>query len=197
MKIKNILLASMIAGASLMASSAFAATVGKTVTVNLKTDLDGGYNAHFGNEFSSADATNLFSDKYMFTLASSYDSSASVTSTFLKSSTTKDLLITGFSLVQYDPTDIAHVLHTYTGNNTTNPAGAHPTDNWELTTMGLTAGSYYVKVDGQIVGNGGGTYGTDLTISAAVPEPETYGLMAAGLGLLGFVARRKKAKAAA
>lgn len=196
MKIKNILLASMIAGASLMASSAFAATVGKTVSVNLKPDLDGGYNAHFGNEFSSADTTNLFSDKYLFTLGSSYDSSASVTSTFLKSSTIKDLLITGFSIVKYDPTNINNVLATYTGTNTTSPVGAHPTDNWELTTMGLTAGSYYVEVDGQIVGSGGGTYGTDLTIAASVPEPETYGLMAAGLGLLGFVARRKKAKAA-
>jgi hypothetical protein len=196
MKIKNILLASMIAGASLMASSAFAATVGKTVSVNLKPDLDGGYNAHFGNEFSSADTTNLFTDKYLFTLGTTYDSSASVTSTFLKSSTTKDLLITGFSLVKYDPTNINNILATYAGTNTTTPIGAHPTDNWELTTMGLSAGSYYVEVDGKIVGSGGGTYGTDLTIAASVPEPETYGLMAAGLGLLGFVARRKKAKAA-
>ncbi len=196
MKIKNILLASMIAGASLMASSAFAATVGKTVTINLKSDLEGGFNAHFGNEFSSKDTTNLFSDKYLFTLGSNYDSSASITSTFLKSSTIKDLLITGFSLVKYDPTNINNILTTYTGTNTTSPVGAHPTDNWELSTMGLSAGSYYVEVDGKVIGNGGGTYGTDLTIAASVPEPETYGLMAAGLALLGFVARRKKAKAA-
>lgn len=196
MKIKNILLASMIAGASLMASSAYAATVGKTVMVNLKPDLDGGYNAHFGNEFTSADSSNLFSDKYLFTLGSNYDSSASVTSTFLKSSTTKDLLITGFSLVKYDPNNIGTVLATFAGTNTTNTVGAHPTDNWELTTMGLTAGSYYVEVDGKIMGNGGGTYGTDLTIAAAVPEPETFGMMGLGLGLLGFMARRKKAKTA-
>lgn len=31
---------------------------------------------------------------------------------------------------------------------------------------------------------------------AAVPEPETYAMMLAGLGLLGFVARRRKQKAA-
>jgi hypothetical protein len=194
MKIKNILIASMIAGASLMASSAYAATVGKTVTVNLKADLDGGYNAHFGNEFTSADTSNLFTDKYLFTLDTSYDSSASVTSTYLKSSTVKDLLITGFSLVKYDPVT-NQVLNTYLGTNTTNPMGAHPTDNWELTTFGLSAGSYFVEVDGKILGSAGGTYGSDLTIAvAAVPEPATYGMLGAGLGLLGFVARRKKAK---
>jgi PEP-CTERM motif len=32
---------------------------------------------------------------------------------------------------------------------------------------------------------------------SAVPEPETYAMMLAGLGLLGFAARRRKAKAAA
>lgn len=194
MKLKNIFIASMIAGASLMASSAYAATVGKTVTVDLKSDLSGGYNAHFGNEFTSVEANNTFVDKYIFTLANGFDSSASLTSTYLKSSTVKDLLITGFSLVQFDPITNA-VLNTYTGNNTTG-SSAHPTDVWELTTAGLSAGSYFVEVDGQIIGNAGGTYGTDLTIAAAVPEPTTYGMLGAGLGLLGFVARRKKAKTA-
>jgi hypothetical protein len=30
-----------------------------------------------------------------------------------------------------------------------------------------------------------------LAVSAPVPEPETYALMLAGLGLVGFVARRR------
>ena len=41
-----------------------------------------------------------------------------------------------------------------------------------------------------------GTYSADITVTA-VPEPETYGMMVGGLALLGFMARRRKAKNAA
>lgn len=190
MKIKNVLIASMIAGATLMTSSAFAAQ--KTVNVPLVSDMEGGYNAHFGNNFNSADFNSVFTDKYMFTLTGAYDSAASVTSSFLKSGTIKDLLITSFNIVQFDPLTTS-ILHTYAGTNITNGI----TDNWELSASGLSAGSYYVEVGGKVMGNGGGSYGSDLTISLApVPEPETYAMMGLGLGLMGFVARRKKAKAA-
>jgi hypothetical protein len=51
------------------------------------------------------------------------------------------------------------------------------------------------------VGFTGGTGGTDadqritaFSLTSAVPEPETYAMMLAGLGLVGFAARRRKAK---
>jgi hypothetical protein len=197
MKIKNILLASMIAGASVFGSSAFAADLNKTVIANLTSDGDSGFNAHFGDSFSSATTGSTFSDIYQFTLSGNYDSSASLTSTYLDARTVKDLLITGYSLVKYDPLT-GNAITTYTGiGSVVTDANGTPTDTWGLSATGLTAGSYYVEVDGKVIGNGGGTYGSDLTISvSAVPEPETYGMFAAGLGLLGFVARRKKAKQA-
>jgi len=194
MKIKNILLASMIVGSSLMAvSSAYAAPVGKTTPVMLDDDFEGGFNAFFGSTFSSKDVGSSFIDKHTFTLTTNYDTSASITSSYLNSTKVKDLLITSFDLVQYDAAS-GVVLHTFTGKNTTK-LETNPTDTWELSTTGLSAGSYYIKVGGDVLGTGGGSYASELTISA-VPEPTTYGMMAAGLGLLGFVARRKKAKAA-
>jgi hypothetical protein len=43
--------------------------------------------------------------------------------------------------------------------------------------------------NGFTINNGGG----NLNFAAPIPEPETYALMLAGLGVIGFVARRRKA----
>jgi len=43
----------------------------------------------------------------------------------------------------------------------------------------------------------GGTYSVALTGVSPVPEPETYAMFMAGLGLMGFIARRRKQKEAA
>lgn len=36
--------------------------------------------------------------------------------------------------------------------------------------------------------------GGQLLVMAAVPEPETYAMMLAGLGMIGFAARRRSAQ---
>ena len=54
-------------------------------------------------------------------------------------------------------------------------------------------GAYGINDSGWIVG--GGTHGAFLLVPipvAAVPEPETYAMFMAGLGLMGFIARRRK-----
>lgn len=57
---------------------------------------------------------------------------------------------------------------------------------------GLSSGNYSLRFD--INGNGGGTYALNSTITATpVPEPETYGLMMLGLGLVAFAKRHKRA----
>jgi len=69
--------------------------------------------------------------------------------------------------------------------------GAHPTDSWSLVGYGLAAGDYAIRVDGQVRGAGGGAFGADLTVSP-VPEPQAWGMLLAGIGVIGTLTRRKK-----
>lgn len=56
----------------------------------------------------------------------------------------------------------------------------------------LAAGSYFYKVTGQVDGPVGGSYLLSSSL-VPVPEPETYALMFAGLGVIGLLMRRRKA----
>ncbi|MGZ0018761.1 FxDxF family PEP-CTERM protein [Nitrosomonas sp. wSCUT-2] len=63
------------------------------------------------------------------------------------------------------------------------------TDDW-LWENSQTSGSSAFRLG---EGNGWNPHGTELAFQiSAVPEPETYAMLLAGLGLLGFAARRKK-----
>lgn len=59
-----------------------------------------------------------------------------------------------------------------------------------VTSVTLAAGDYYYKAIAPMSAATGSMYSFESTVSA-VPEPETYGMMLAGLGMLGFVARRR------
>jgi hypothetical protein len=68
-----------------------------------------------------------------------------------------------------------------------------------LDTTGFGIGHAYLSTTPgqgwQLPFNGNGFLSLQYTaVTAAVPEPETYALMLAGLGLVGFVARRKQKK---
>lgn len=68
---------------------------------------------------------------------------------------------------------------------TTSPDHTSKT-NWTI----LGAGDYILYVEGDQPGVSSGYY--DMTVSVPIPEPETYAMLLAGLGLLGVVARRRK-----
>jgi hypothetical protein len=151
----------------------------------------GGFNAHFGDTFTSSTVGSTFTDVFTFNVGSPFDVAASVTSSYLNTLQTKDLLITGLSLYRYDPATMAILGTAVAGINETG-FGSHPTDSWSLSAFGLTSGNYALRVDGRVLGAGGGAFGGDLTTSP-VPEPQTWGMLLAGLGLVSVTVRRKPA----
>lgn len=64
-------------------------------------------------------------------------------------------------------------------------------DGWSLTATLPDAGLYRLVVEGTTSGNFGGKYEGELSV-ALIPEPSTYALMLAGLGVVGFLAKRRK-----
>ena len=56
----------------------------------------------------------------------------------------------------------------------------------------LTAGNYFYEVYGGNYGSQIGQVDFSSTLTSAVPEPETYVMLLAGLGLIGFMSRRRK-----
>lgn len=66
--------------------------------------------------------------------------------------------------------------------------GANNASLWVLSAVGDKEGSY-ASIGGDI----GSPGKTSFAVVTAVPEPETYAMLLAGLGLMGYTARRRKA----
>ena len=58
----------------------------------------------------------------------------------------------------------------------------------------LFEGAYYFKVSGVGVGPSISSYSYTATVTPVVPEPETYAMMLAGLGMLGGIAVRRRGR---
>lgn len=61
--------------------------------------------------------------------------------------------------------------------------------SYHATTTGLTQLTFTSAASGY-----SGAVIDNVSVTAAVPEPETYAMLLAGLGMVGFIARRKAAK---
>lgn len=185
----QVVIATAILAVSAISAPVFAqATLTSTQVLTLTADGDGGFGAHVEKVFGAATTGKTFTDKFTFTLGSSFDTSATLTSAYLKSSNNvKDLTISSYDLYMYNTTSHSYVVAFAGVNNTVGKE-----DHWAIDGTNLQSGNYYLQVSGKVMGNKGGTYSGDMTL-LPVPEPETYGMMLAGLGLLGFMARRKRA----
>ena len=64
------------------------------------------------------------------------------------------------------------------------------TEGFSFTATSATSTLYF---QGNNINAGGGAALDNVSVTAAVPEPSTYAMLAAGLGLIGMVARRRRA----
>lgn len=69
-------------------------------------------------------------------------------------------------------------------------------DGFSLSALIGPGASHAFSINGFVNGNWGGAYAAELSVTPAavspIPEPSTYALMLAGLGVVGFVASRRR-----
>lgn len=79
-----------------------------------------------------------------------------------------------------------------TNSNTLLSFNTLANNNYDFSLSGIAAGTYQLRFN---VASGGGTIGGNYsvsTVTSAVPEPETYGMMLVGLGFMSTIAFRRQ-----
>jgi len=159
------------------------------------TTLYSGQERTFGTEFTKK---GLFTDKYDFEFDFSGPGEVQGTIAELRFRNAKDIVFGTGAVKVFDGNN--NVLLTLDGPGTTG------TTSWFEIALGgaplvVPTQTFRIEISGNVVGtgqvlNGQTTYGSyDFSIQAApVPEPETYALMLAGLGAVGFLLRRRAGK---
>ncbi|GGY19596.1 PEP-CTERM sorting domain-containing protein [Massilia dura] len=170
---------SKVAGSLLLSAGLFAsgaASAQSTLTFN----ADG--NASFTAEHAWSDDVNI--DTYLFDV----DTTSWASGTAVVGRTT----INGARLANYAITDIQFFWEADDGNRTDLETVFTTDGGIEFYPVeALSAGSYGFTVTGNtLTANTGGIYTGTLNL-APVPEPTIYAMLAVGIGLLAFTARRK------
>lgn len=133
----------------------------------------------FGDSFGLNNNGNTFSDQFTFTVGD-YPFNLDAIVASLSRSTATGLDISGLGL--YSAANALILSGTQIASG--------PVDLWQLSGDLLDPGDYYLQVEGAVVSDGAASYGAAVLLTA-VPEPAMLGMLAGGLGLMGFIARRR------
>ena len=186
----SLVFSALLAGAVCAAPQAAAQTIARSTPIAAIGDGAGGFNAWFGDGFTAAESGRDFTELFTFSVSGlPFDAAASVTSSFLNSPLGKDLDIVALSLYRYDLATLAVIGPVVAGIDGTGFGDEAP-DSWSLAAYDLPTGAYAVRVDGRVLGSGGGSFGADLAVSP-VPEAPAFALLLAGLAA-GALARRRR-----
>ena len=107
----------------------------------------------------------------------------------------------GFKAYDFDLTGAFDITTTFAASGVVGSVGLYKSDDTLVWSWGV-GGKTYSNADSFTLGTGSyyylvgsakpGSYTLTSTAVAAVPEPETYAMLAAGLGIVGFVASRRR-----
>lgn len=139
-----------------------------------------GTSAYFGDSFGINNDGDTFMDQFTFNVFGQNHSLDAIVSSISRTAST-GLDITSLALYSSGGSLLT--------TGTMASSGAQ--DIWTLSVESLAVGSYYLQVSGTMMSNTSGSFGGSVMLNP-VPEPETYGMMLAGLGVVGMLARRRK-----
>jgi len=175
MKYTSSLLAALVLTGASLAAPAIAAHVTSAPQPLVLVNNSG----FFGDAFAMNQLNDTFADHFTFTIGAAPTSLDAIVASISRTAAV-GLDITGLDL--YGTSGLIS-----SGSQVS--SGAQ--DVWTLTSDNLAAGSYYLQVSGTLVSTTSGAYGGSIML-APVPEPATYGMLLAGLGAVGALARRRR-----
>lgn len=168
-------------------------TSAQAATIGLTSGADLGPDPTDTNAYSVTHAAGSFSDIFTFSLTAASDTISSAVALLLPGlgggSSSYEIDNGTLTLFSDPDSDGAAGVNVQLGSTTFGDA------NGGLSYNGAAAGSYFWAVSGDAVGTQGGVYLYSAN-TAPVPEPETYAMMLAGLGMIGFIGRRRLTKGA-
>lgn len=136
-----------------------------------------------------------FSDIFTFTLSEPNISSGYSVLNFpldLGAAGTLGTVLSSMSLISYGADGMQGTIDDQVLSSVVLPSAGNSQEQLSLSWDGALSGGHYLSVSGVTSGSLGGIY--TGSIAAVVPEPETYAMLLAGLGLMGAVVRRRSRK---